>query len=375
MSSWDPTKPYQDLPKLPPRADIETKAILKQCITARSALAELKQAGQLIPNPAIMINTLPVLEARASSEIENIVTTTDKLFQFVQDEARADAATKEALRYCKALFDGFEALTTRPLSTSTAEGICTQILGVETAVRKVSGTKLTNPATGETIYTPPEVEDHLRDLLVNWERFLHDEDSIDPLIRMAVAHYQFEAIHPFTDGNGRTGRIINSLYLIEKGLLTLPLLYLSRYIIQNRNDYYRLLLDVTRNEAWQEWILYMLKAVEETANWTTAKIAAIRGLSDGASEYIRSRRPKIYTRELIDVIFKLPYCRITNLVEANVAKRQTASDYLWQLVEIGVLAEPTTTKDKVFVHQKLLTLLTTEENNFTPYTEPSAASK
>ena len=376
MSSWDPTKAYQDLPKLPPRADIETKAILKQCITARSALAELKQAGQLIPNPAIMINTLPVLEARASSEIENIVTTTDKLFQFVQDEARADPATKEALRYCKALFDGFEALTERPLSTGTAEGICTQILGVETAVRKVPGTKLTNQATGETIYTPPEVEGHLRDLLANWERFLHDEDvAIDPLIRMAVAHYQFEAIHPFTDGNGRTGRIINSLYLIEKGLLTLPLLYLSRYIIQNRNDYYRLLLDVTRNEAWEEWILYMLKAVEETANWTTAKIAAIRGLSDAASEYIRSRRPKIYTRELVDVIFKLPYCRITNLVEANVAKRQTASDYLWQLVEIGVLAEPTTTKDKVFVHQKLLTLLTTEENNFTPYTEPAGASK
>ena len=259
MAQWNPNKPYQDLPQLPPKADIETKAILKQCITARAALAELKQAGQLIPNPAIMINTLPALEARASSEIENIVTTTDKLFQFAQNAEHADPATKETLRYSKALFNGFESLNEHPLSTRTAERICTQIQGVETRVRTVPGTALKNQATEEIIYTPPEIADHLRNLLANWETFLHNEDQFDPLIRMAVAHYQFEAIHPFTDGNGRTGRIINSLFLIEKNLLTLPILYLSRYIIQNRNDYYRLLLDVTVNESWEAWVLIYAK--------------------------------------------------------------------------------------------------------------------
>jgi Fic family protein len=366
---WNPNKPYQDLPQLPPEADIETKAILRQCIKARAALAELKQAGQLIPNPAIMINTLPALEARASSEIENVVTTTDKLFQFAQDEEHADPATKEALRYSRALFDGFESLNTHPLGTRAAERICTQIRGYTTNVRTVPGTALTNPVSGEIIYTPPEIADHLRNLLTNWERFLHNDDQLDPLIRMAVAHYQFEAIHPFTDGNGRTGRVINSLYLIEQNLLTLPILYLSRYIIQNRNDYYRLLLDVTVNQSWEAWILYMLRAVEETANWTAAKIVAIRALSDEAADYIKSKRPKIYSRELVDVIFKLPYCRISNLVEAGVAKRQTASDYLWTLVEIGVLKPPTTTKDKVFIHENLRILLTTDENNLRTYSE------
>ena len=278
-SHWNPERPYNDLPKLPPAVEIETKGVLKQCVKSRAALGELKQAAELIPNPSMLINTLPLLEARASSEIENIVTTADRLFQHSQADSGADPATREALRYRRALLEGVKALKTRPLTTRTAESICTHIKGIDMSVRKVPGTALTNAATGAVVYTPPEGEKRIRDLLTNWERFLHEEEAIDPLIRMAAAHYQFEAIHPFTDGNGRTGRVLNSLFLVEKELLTLPVLYLSRYIIAHKADYYRLLLEVTRTDAWEDWLIYILKGVEETATWTTAKIGAVRKLS------------------------------------------------------------------------------------------------
>ena len=365
--NWAPDRPYQDLPLLPPAVDIETKAILKRCITARAALAELKQATDLIPNPSILINTLPALEARASSEIENIVTTTDKLFEYAQDTIHADAATKEALRYSSALFNAAKSLAKHPLNTRTAEQICSEIRGKETRVRRVPGTALTNNATRKIIYTPPEGEDRLRQLLANWEKFLHEETGIDPLIKMAAAHYQFEAIHPFTDGNGRTGRVINSLFLIEQRLLTLPVLYLSRYIIENRNDYYRLLLNITRDQDWEPWILYLLKAVEETAISTTAKIAAMRRLAEQTAQYVNARLPKIYSYELVNLIFELPYCRIANLTAAGIAKRQTASEYLKQLVGIGVLRAAGAAREKLFIHTKLLHLLTSDSNDFEPY--------
>lgn len=371
-SGWRPDRPYNDLPRLPPAAELETKAVLKQCVTARVALAELKQAAELIPNPAMLINTLPLLEARASSEIENIVTTADKLFRHLQADSGADPATKEALRYRRALLEGVAALKSRPLTTRTAESICTQIKGVEMSVRRVPGTTLANDATGEVIYTPPEGEALIRDMLANWERFLHEQETIDPLVRMAAAHYQFEAIHPFTDGNGRTGRILNSLFLVEEGLLPLPILYLSRYIIANKADYYRLLLAVTREGTWEPWLLYMLRAVEETAAWTTAKIAAVRKLASETTDYVRGRLPKIYSRELVDVIFEQPYCRIANLVQAKIAHRQAASRYLKALASIDVLHEQAVGKEKVFVHPKLMKLLTRDSNAFDPYTSGDA---
>jgi Fic family protein len=330
---------------------------LKQCVGARAALAELKQAAELIPNPAMLINTLPVLEARASSEIENIVTTADKLFRYLRDDSGADPATREALRYRRALVEGVKALKSRPLTTRTAELICTQIKGFQMTVRKVPGTALENDATGEIVYTPPEGEARLRDLLANWEHFLHDQSAIDPLVRMAAAHYQFEAIHPFTDGNGRTGRVLNSLFLVEQGLLPLPILYLSRYIIANKADYYRLLLAVTRDGAWEPWVLYMLRAVEDTATWTTRKIGAIRKLASDTAEQVRNKLPKIYSRELVDVLFEQPYCRIANLVDARIAGRQAASRYLKALVSIDVLREQTFGREKLFVHPKLMNLL------------------
>lgn len=367
MTAWRPDQPYNDLPLLPPAAELETRTVLKQCIAARAALAELKQVAELIPNQGVLINALPLLEAQASSEIENIVTTTDRLFQFQSANEYADPATREALRYSSALLEGFQALKQRPLNTRTAEQVCTRIKGVDMQVRRVPGTALANQATGEVIYTPPAGEDLLRAKLANWERYLHETREIDPLIRMAAGHYQFEAIHPFTDGNGRTGRVLNSLFLIQEDLLTLPILYLSRYIIKNKTEYYRLLLDVTRNQAWEPWISFILQGIEDTAHWTTAKIAAIRALSGLTVDYVKQKAPKIYSRELVDLIFDLPYCRIQNLVEKNIAGRQAASRYLKQLVDIGVLEERTVGREKLFIHPKLMQLLTRDDNTVAVY--------
>ena len=366
---WQPDQPFDQIPLLPPRVELETKAVLKQCIRARASLAELKQAAELIPNQGILINTLPLLEAQASSEIENIVTSADRLFQFRSGDEQADAATKEALRYSRALLDGYHSLRDRPLTTGTAEKICSTIKGTEMRIRRVPGTTLANARTGQVVYTPPAGEAHLRSLLANWENFIHGETEIDPLVRMAVMHYQFEAIHPFTDGNGRTGRVLNSLFLIESGLLTLPILYLSRYIIRNREDYYRLLIGVTRDEAWEPWILYVLRGVEETAVWTQGKIEAIRKLSRHTAEFFRSRLPKLYSRELIDLIFEQPYCRIQNITQAGLVERHAASRYLKNLVRIGVLEEKAVGRERLFVNPKLLKLLTEEANDFESYSQ------
>lgn len=362
MSEFNPERPYNSLPPLPPKAEIESRAILKACISARAALGELKQAGGMLPNPSILINTIPLLEARASSEIENIVTTTDRLFRYAQNdrEGLADPATKEALRYRTALWRGFQSLKKRPLTTATAVEVCRTIKGVNLDIRRVPGTALANDTTGKVIYTPPQGEALLRSLLANWERFLHEEDAIDPLIRMAVAHYQFEAIHPFTDGNGRTGRILNLLFLVEQGLLDSPVLYLSRAIIRRKSDYYRLLRAVTAEGKWEDWILYMLNAVEETAGWTTAKIHAIRKLMQDTANHARQKAPAVYSRELIELIFVQPYCRIGNLVDADIAKRQTASVYLKELCDVGILKEVKAGREKLFINPRLMTLLTAE---------------
>jgi len=268
---WNPKEPYNNLPSLPPDTDLETRAVLKSCVKARAALAELKQAANLIPNQQMLINNLPLLEAQASSEIENIITTSSQMFHYCKMSDKADFATKEALRYHTALFEGFKALHNKPISTETAEVICSTINERPMTVRKDPGIQVFNSTQGKVIYTPPSGEDIIRTLLLNWEKSLHKYHELDPLIKMAVAHYQFEAIHPFEDGNGRTGRILNNLFLVQEGLLSLPILHLSRYIIRHRAEYYRLLLGVTENESWEDWILYILRGVEVTAAWTTNK--------------------------------------------------------------------------------------------------------
>lgn len=364
--NWRAGQPFNALPELPPAVELETRAVLKACISARAAVAELKQAAQLIPNQAMLVNTLPMLESQASTAIENIVTTTDKLFQHQHQDEHADPATKEALRYSQAMFEGFRSLEKKPLTTRTAEEICSKIKGRSMKVRNVPGTALAKES-GEVVYTPPVGEDLLRALLANWEKFIHNEQDLDPLVRMAVGHYQFEAIHPFTDGNGRTGRVLNSLFLINEKLLSLPILYLSSYIIDNKDDYYRLLLEVTAKGNWEQWLLFIVKGVEETAERTKSKIEAIRLLFDHTCEYSRSRLGRIYSYELLSLIFELPYCRIQDVVDADIAGRQAASRQLKQLVECEVLTYITVGREKLFVHPKLLKLLTKKNNKFDPY--------
>jgi len=366
---FDASLPYNDLPALPPPIEqIESTQILKRCINARVALAELKQAADLIPDSAVLVNALPLLEARASSEIENIVTTTDKLFEFADiAEDKADAATKEALRYRTALYEGTKMVRRGMLSTDMAIQICSTVKGIELDIRAESGTTLKSRMTGEVIYTPPVGQQLLIEKLDNWADFMHEAKDIDPLVRMAVQHYQFEAIHPFVDGNGRTGRILNILFLLQQGLLDSPILYLSRYIIQNKAAYYRLLKTVTHEQDWAPWIFFILDGVEETCTWTTDKIKSIRELMDHTAEYVQGQLPKTYSRELVEVLFKQPYCRIGNLVDAGIAKRQTASVYLKQLCDIGVLNEVKSGRETLFVHPKYIELLTGEENVWVYY--------
>jgi Fic family protein len=369
VTDFNPEVPYNTLPLLPPPADqIETKPILKRCIEARVALAELKQAAELIPNSAVLVNALPLLEARASSEIENIVTTTDKLFEYADiAEDRADAATKEALRYRTALYEGTKMVQRRMLSTDMAIQICSTIKGQELDIRSESGTTLKSRLSGEVIYTPPVGQRLLLEKLDNWADFMHRNTEIDPLVRMAVQHYQFEAIHPFSDGNGRTGRILNILFLVEHGLLDSPILYLSRYIIQNKAAYYRLLSNVTREQDWSPWILFILDGVEETCTWTTDKIKSIRELMQHTGQFVQKRLPKIYSWELVEMLFRQPYCRISNLVDSDIAKRQTASVYLKQLCDLGVLREIKSGRENIFVHPKYIELLSGEENVWVYY--------
>jgi Fic family protein len=363
--AFDPAVPHNDLAPLPPPAEaVDTPAILRKCINARVALAELKQAGELIPNATVLVNALPLLEAQASSEIENIVTTTDKLLEFMdQPEHRADAATKEALRYRRALFEGARSVRKGALTVDTAIEVCRTIKDEKKFdLRDKPGTTLRNTATGAVIYTPPEGQELIREKLKNWEEFLRARNDLDPLVRVAVQHYQFEAIHPFADGNGRTGRILNVLYLVHQGLLENPILYLSRYIIRNKADYYRLLLEVTTKQRWEPWVLYMLSGIEDTCLWTTDKIKAIRELMRHTGQFIQRKLPKLYTWELVELLFKQPYCRIANVVEAGLAKRQTASVYLKQLAEIGILREVAKGRETLFIHPKYVELLTGEEN-------------
>ncbi len=369
---YDARRPYNDLPLLPPPTDLETKAVLKKCVRARTAIADLRRAGELIPDQSVLVNTIPLLEAKDSSEIENIVTTNDALFREAsQRDEDGDPSAKEALRYRAALYSGVQTLAQRPLSARTAIEVCSAIKGVDMDVRKTPGTELKNTFTGEVIYTPPEGEAKLRDLLSNWERFANADDDLDPLVRMAVLHYQFEAIHPFIDGNGRTGRILNVLSLIQAGLLDIPTLYLSRYIVRTKGDYYRLLQGVTERGDWEPWVLYILQAVEVTATWTNARIRAIRDLMLHTAEHVKAAAPNLYSHDLIQVIFAQPYVRIAHLIDSGIAERHAASRYLKQLASIGVVVEEKRGRDKLFVHRKYMDLLGRDDHAFPLYTGAS----
>ena len=359
--SWRPDVPFNDLPPLPPTdLDLEPKPVLKAAVEARTALATLAQAGQLLPNPHILIHAVPLLEAQASSEIENIVTTADELFKHVESGG-GDHATKEALRCRAALFAGVESIRERPLTAATAARICSELQGREMAVRAVPGTRIANPTTRQVVYAPPEGAELIREKLSAWERFIHGEDDLDPLVRMAVAHYQFEALHPFHDGNGRIGRVINILMLIEAGLLHEPILYLSRAIIARKNDYYRLLRAVTADGAWIEWVLYMLDVVRDSAVSTTKKIAAIRTCQEDIAERARAATPGGRDAQFLAVLFEQPYCRISTVADRCDVSRQTASSWLHALVTADLLSDVKVGREILFVNHDFLDVLTRPE--------------
>lgn len=355
---FDRSQPYNQLPLLPPATELETKAVLKQAIAANRVLANLRGLAAKIPNQGLLINSIVLQEARLSSEIENIVTTNDELYRAAADpDGKTDPHTKEVLRYREALNFGFRALKDRPLTTNLFIELVQLIKQTTIGIRAIPGTALKNDL-GDVVYTPPVGEAVIRDKLSNLEQFIHANDDLDPLVKMAVMHYQFEAIHPFPDGNGRTGRILNLLYLVEKELLDIPVLLLSRYIIANRADYYLGLRQVTEEQDWENWLLFMLRAVESTARETYEQVERILALMESTRERVQQEAEGIYSKDLIELIFRQPYTKITFVVEAGIAKRQTASRYLQTLATMGVLREQQIGREKYYINDALFAELT-----------------
>ncbi|RZU62857.1 Fic family protein [Zhihengliuella halotolerans] len=362
MTSWRADAPYNDLPSLPPPVDVETKKVLKLTIEARASLSALNQATSAMTNPRVLINAIPLLEAQASSEVENIVTTADDLFRHAEDEPSADPATREALSYRTALLEGARLVSERGIVTSnTACEVCSTIKRHRMDLRTGDGTFIGNPLTKKAVYTPPSGRSTIDQKLSAWEDFANSGEGLDPLIRMALAHYQFEAIHPFDDGNGRTGRILNVLMLMSNGLLNQPVLYLSRYIISRKNDYYDALLAVTAEGAWIPWVEYMLDAVRATSVSTLSKIGRIIDLQLALKAHIGSSIPGAHVA-LIDVLFEQPYCRISNVMSACEVSRPTATKWLKALVDANILVATTMGREKLFVNWRFMELLTSDES-------------
>ena len=349
---YNPETPYNALPLLPPSKDVETKLILKKAILANKAVAALKGSGEKIPNQTILINSISLQEAKLSSEIENIVTTNDELYKAFSSETKnIDSNTKEVVHSQDALWHGYTHLKTKPLlTTNVFIDIVNIIKENKSGIRKHSGTKIVNQKN-KIIYTPPEGENIIRVKMADLEKFINlDDDEIDPLIKLAIIHYQFEAIHPFADGNGRTGRIINILYLIQKGLLDIPILYLSKYILERKSDYYRLLKEVTENQNWENWIWYMLDAIEQMAFFTQKKIDSIHKLMLEKSEQIKNKLPKVYSKDLVEVIFRLPYCKIKFLQQAGLGSRKTVAGYLSLLEKNHFLKSAKVGKERIYIN-------------------------
>ena len=344
--------------KLPILKDIETKKILKKSILANSALAKLNGVSKIIPNSNILINSLALQEAKDSSEIENIITTHDELYKADLNIKDISHATKEVQNYRNALLKGYRLVKDNQLLLKKyIVEIQKELEQNDAGVRKQSGTNLTNVKTGEVIFTPPQKFEDIEKLLSNLEQYINEPNGIDPLINMAIIHYQFETIHPFYDGNGRTGRIINILYLILNDLLDIPILYLSNYIIKNKSDYYRLLQEVRTKDNWEEWIMYMLDGVEQTSLETISLVNDISTLMNQTKQDIKEKLPKIYSKDLIKILFHHPYTKIDFLVNGLNLHRETASKYLKEIEAIGILQSIKIGRGKYFINVKLFNRL------------------
>jgi len=344
--------------KLPLKQDIETKDVLKLCIKANKKLAELKGVSNTIPNEEILINTLILQEAKDSSEIENVITTQDEIFKAeLFNDYKINVATKEVQNYIKALRTGFDKIRiNKILTNNNILDIQEDLEKNKAGFRKLLGTSLKNDKTGEVIYTPPQNSQEIIDLMSNLEQFINDDEmsDLDPLIKMAIIHHQFESIHPFYDGNGRTGRIINILYLICKDLLNTPILYLSRYIVKNKAQYYSLLQSVRDNKTWEEWIIFILIGVEQIAAETIDLVKKIENLMQRFKHKIRQELPKIYSQDLINNIFKHPYTKIEFLEKELNLERRTASKYLNLLVENKIMIKQKVGKYNYYINIELL---------------------
>lgn len=360
---YHPEKPYNDLPLLPPESEIENSTILKKTISASRALSELKGALTNLPNPTLFIDTIHLQEAQASSAIENIITTQDELFKStISDKQIENPAIKEVLHYKEALWFGIKQLEKKPILTTNLFISIMQIIKEnESGIRNAPGTQLRNPTTKKIVYTPPEGERLIRQKLKNLEEFIHAEDELDPLVRLAIIHYQFEAIHPFFDGNGRTGRIVMLLYLKLSGLLETPALYLSNYIIQNKKNYYLFLREVTEKNNWQNWILFMLDMIEQTSLNGRKQINNIEKLMNNMSKEIQSKLPRIYSKELIEVLFHLPYTKRSSLEQAGLGNLKTSGTYLSELEKAGFLKSEIVGKEKLYLNFRLMKVLTIDQ--------------
>ncbi len=349
------------LKPLPPSIDLESKAILKKAVVAHRYLAELKGMSETIPNQSILINTLALQEAKDSSAIENIITTHDEIFQQeLFPEYANNAAAKEVRDYAQALKTGFELIKEKGFLATNQIIAIQETLGMNKAgLRKLPGTELKNEQTGETVYTPPQNPDEIIKLMANLEEFINNDEfyPMDPLVKMAMMHYQFESIHPFYDGNGRTGRIINVLYLTLKNLLNIPVLYLSRHIVETKSEYYRLLQKVRAHEAWEEWIIYMLDGIEKTARRTIGIVQEIRTALMTYKHGIRDKH-SFYSQDLINNLFFHPYTKIEFVERDLKVSRLTTTKYLDALVADDLLKKERLGRSNYYINLTLYKILT-----------------
>ena len=358
MNDFNKYQPYNNLPLLPPKADLETKEILTKTIKASRALAQLNGALRNLPNPSLFLDTLHLQEAKASSEIENILTTNDDLYQaVVADKKFENPATKEVISYKEAIWLGFKKLEKKPFITTNLCVELVQCIKQNTAgIRTTPGTTLSN-IQGKVIYTPPSGEQIIREKMANLETFINENNSLDPLIKMAISHYQFEAIHPFSDGNGRTGRILLLLQLKLESLLDIPALFLSEYIIEHKEQYYKGLRAVTEKNDWSKFIIYMLDMVETTAIKGLDGLESIIQLMETTGQEIKEMLPKVYSKDLVEVIFKLPYTKRKNLTDIDLGTPKTVGNYLIALEDEGFLKSIRVGKEKLYLNQKLMNIL------------------
>ena len=348
---------------LPPDlSKIETKEVLRQVAKSSLAIAELKGVAETIPDQKMLVNAIILKEAKDSSEIENIITSTDELYVALNSKlSRVSSETKEVVSYRRSIMMGFRILTKQGfIRVNDIIEIQKDLIQNNAGLRTTPGTVLKNDRTGEVVYTPPQSLDEINQLLSNFIIYYNDHslrNDVSPLIWLGILHYQFESIHPFYDGNGRTGRILNILYLIMNDLLEIPILYLSSYIIHHKNEYYRLLNQLNKGGNWADWIMFMLRAVEETSKSTLNQIKSINNLLIETIDDVKSLAPKIYSKDFVELLFEQPYSKVEYVVERLGVERKTASRYLRSLESIGILEKRKVGKENLFINKKLIHIL------------------